>query len=157
MRTAICHYHGKTRKEIFYFICLDSRMKKFVKMKEKKRKKSIYKKRVSDTLLMPWLHLHVKAYPVRATWDNFREIDWNVAISWQLWGLRGCYGFFMAVTGSTSCSFSRKSHCVAYNGTTSRKATTRKPSFTSFYPKQKHLYVHALDSGWLHVTVWPRH
>ena len=31
---------------------------------------------------------------------KFREIEWDVAISWQLQNLRGCFGVYVAVTGS---------------------------------------------------------
>ena len=41
------------------------------------------------------------------------ETEWNVAISWQLRGLYGCYGVYLAVTGSTYRSFSRKLPPVA--------------------------------------------
>ena len=48
----------------------------------------------------PHLHeVHVKARPVRATYDNSREIEWDVAISWQLRSQRGCYVVFVAVPG----------------------------------------------------------
>ena len=40
--------------------------------------------------------------------SRVREIEWGVAISWQLQSLHGCYGVCMAVTGFTSRSFSRK-------------------------------------------------
>ena len=40
-------------------------------------------------------------------------MEWDGAISCKLRGLRGCYGFFSAVTVYTSRSFSRKSHCLA--------------------------------------------
>ena len=32
--------------------------------------------------LMPRSHIYVKARPVRATQDNLRDIEWDVAISW---------------------------------------------------------------------------
>ena len=57
---------------------------------------------IFSTKVIPWPHLHVKARPVRATSDNFRKIEWDVAISWQLRGLH-----------STSRSFSRMSPCAA--------------------------------------------
>ena len=49
---------------------------------------------------MPRSHLHVKVRPERATTyheDNFLEIELDVAHSWQLLGLCGCYGVFVAV------------------------------------------------------------
>ena len=42
--------------------------------------------------------LVLKARPVRATWDDFLEIEWDhwdVAISWWLRSLRVCYGVFV--------------------------------------------------------------
>ena len=63
---------------------------------------------------MPRSHLHVEARPVRATQDNLRGTEWNVALSWQLRGLRGYYGVYMAITVSTSRSyFVHRSPCVA--------------------------------------------
>ena len=47
---------------------------------------------------------------------SFRETEWDVATSWQLRGLCGCYVVCVAVTGSTSSSFSRKSACRALTG-----------------------------------------
>ena len=44
-----------------------------------------------NIILMLRAHLRIKAGPVRAT---SREIEWDVAISWQLRGLCGCYGFY---------------------------------------------------------------
>ena len=41
---------------------------------------------------MPRSHLHVNACSVRAT---IRE--WDVAISWELWGLRDCYGVYVVL------------------------------------------------------------
>ena len=35
---------------------------------------------------------------VQATWGNFYEMEWDVAISWQLLGLRGDYMIYLAVT-----------------------------------------------------------
>ena len=67
-------------------------------------------------LLMPWLHLHVKAHPVRATQDNFYENEWGLSISWQLQGLPVCHKDYVAVTGSTFRSFSWKSPCEALTG-----------------------------------------
>ena len=51
---------------------------------------------------MPRSRIHVSSRPVRVGLDNFREIEWDVAISYQVWDLRCCYGVNMAVTGSTS-------------------------------------------------------
>ena len=36
------------------------------------------------SLIMPWSHLHIKACPVRAMLDNFREIEWDEVILWKL-------------------------------------------------------------------------
>ena len=47
---------------------------------------------------------------------SFREIQWDVAISWQLRGVRGCYRVYVVVAGFTSHSFSRKSPCVTLTG-----------------------------------------
>ena len=49
---------------------------------------------------MPRSHLYVKARPVRATEDHFREIEWDVAISWQLRGLRGSYVVYVSLLGA---------------------------------------------------------
>ena len=46
-------------------------------------------------------------------WYNFREIVWDVAISWQLRGLRDCYGDYVVVTG---VYVPRKSPSVALAG-----------------------------------------
>ena len=32
--------------------------------------------------------------------QQFREIEWDVAFSWQLWDICGCLRVFVAVTGS---------------------------------------------------------
>ena len=72
-----------------------------------------------DDRKMPRSHLTpVKAHPDRATTtkDNFLEIERDVAISWQLRVQRGCYGVYVADTGSTSRSVSRKSPDVALTG-----------------------------------------
>ena len=70
-----------------------------------------------DDRKKPRSHLTpVKAHPDRATKDNFREIERDVAISWQLRVQRGCYGVYVADTGSTSRSVSRKSPGVALTG-----------------------------------------
>ena len=63
---------------------------------------------------MTWSHLHVKVGPVRDTKDNFREIEWDMAILWQLRGLRGCYGVCMDVTGSTFSSIPYVAHKGRY-------------------------------------------
>ena len=46
-------------------------------------------------------NIHIKVRPVRATHDNFHEIECDVVISWQLRGLRDCYRVYVTVTGST--------------------------------------------------------
>ena len=48
---------------------------------------------------------HIKARPVRAAYDTFHEIEWDVVISWKLRGLCGCYGVYGVVMGSMSRSF----------------------------------------------------
>ena len=48
--------------------------------------------------IMPWSHLHIQACPVRATLDNFHKMDWDVAISWQLQSLCGCYGVYVSLS-----------------------------------------------------------
>ena len=69
--------------------------------------------------LMPWLHLHIKARPVSHV-RQFSWIEWDGVILWQLWGHRGCYGVFMAVTGSSwllqGLHGCYKSPCVALTG-----------------------------------------
>ena len=55
---------------------------------------------------------------------NFCEIECGT------WLCRGCYGVYVAVTGLRGClpvpsrSFSRKSHCVAHDGTALREGVT---------------------------------
>ena len=65
---------------------------------------------------MPQSHYHVETHPVKAMQENFREIEKGVAISWQLRGLRDCYGVYVADIGFTSSSSARKSSCVALTG-----------------------------------------
>ena len=65
---------------------------------------------------MPRSHLNVKARPVRATKDHFREIEWDMAMSWQLWVVHDSFRVYVAVTGSTPCSFTHKSPCMALPG-----------------------------------------
>ena len=43
-----------------------------------------------------------ESYWCRKSGGNFfcwQSVEWDVAISWQLWGLCGCYGVYMAVSG----------------------------------------------------------
>ena len=67
---------------------------------------------------MPRSYLHVKAFLVRTTRGNCREIEWDVAISWQLRGLCDCPQSlrYVAVTGSTCCPQSLR--YVAVTGST---------------------------------------
>ena len=43
------------------------------------------------SLRMPRSHMEEKACPVRTAQDNIPDIEWDVAMSWQLRGLRGYY------------------------------------------------------------------
>ena len=44
------------------------------------------------SLVMLWLRLHIKALPVLEPRKTiFTKYEWDVAISWQLRGLHGCY------------------------------------------------------------------
>ena len=61
---------------------------------------------VNDRLLMQWSHLDVK--PSRKRHEmHFRKMEWVVAISWQLQGIRGNYGIYVAVTGSIRDAYSK--------------------------------------------------
>ena len=48
--------------------------------------------------------MHKSHLPVKQSRNShviFREMEWDVAIAWQLLGLRGNYGIYVAVTGCT--------------------------------------------------------
>ena len=52
---------------------------------------------MTEITLMLLSQIHIKAHLVTATYDNFHEIEWDVAISWQLQGLCGCYGVWVCI------------------------------------------------------------
>ena len=52
------------------------------------------------TYFMLWSHLHVKRSR-KATKGDFHEIEWSMAILWQLQGECGTFWVYMAVTGCT--------------------------------------------------------
>ena len=71
--------------------------------------KSEYLYIVNKTIsLMPWSHLHGKLTRKNRI-RRFHEMEWDGAISGQVRGLRGNYGMYVAVTGST-WQHSNKTH-----------------------------------------------
>ena len=49
-----------------------------------------------SVIVFPWSYLHVNIF--RKGVRRFRGMEWDVAISWQLRGLRGNDGMYIALT-----------------------------------------------------------